>query len=126
MATPVTIYIKNSSYYGSLLAKDNGVSLFFSNENGRYYIVANPSGVKISLSGEVGYNLNIEKGGCSTFSLCYGETHAYPASLNLHAYAYSFDGERGYIAVSYSIEDDGYEDMDETGQIFEISFSCIR
>lgn len=125
MAIPVTIYIQNTAYQGKLIEKDNGVSLFFSNENGRYFIVANPKGVKISLTGEVGYDLKIEKGGYSSFSLCYGETHTYPSSIVLHSYDYSFDGKRGRIAVSYSLEDDGYEDMEDNGQVFDLSFFCI-
>ena len=128
MSIPIKIFISNQAYEGKLINTNDEVSLLFTTENGRYYILATAISVKITLSGEVGYKLTINKMGRSHLSVCYGETYAYPTDLTLLSFEFISNKDGGKIAVTYSIADDEYnqiEPNDDNINSFELTYKTV-
>ncbi|MBR2989066.1 MAG: hypothetical protein IKC64_05030 [Clostridia bacterium] len=126
MSIAVKIYIDNQVLNGKLIRSADKNSLLFDHANGKYLISANARSVKISLSGEVGYELFIEKFGEARLSLVYGENKTFPTDLKLLKFISSHDDNGGKIEISYFVPplyDD--EDEDETPQAFSLAYKIV-
>ena len=122
MSISVKIYIENLAIDGKLIRSNEKNSLLFDHDNGKYLITANPKSVKISRSGEVGYELFVEKFGKAHLSLVYGETKTFPTDLCLLKFISLHDDKGGKIEISYSIPPSYEDDEDETSQSFSLEY----
>ena len=126
MSIAVKIYIDNQVLSGKLIRSADKNSLLFDHNNGKYLISANPKSVKISLSGEVGYELYIEKFGEARLCLVYGENKTFPTDLNLLKFVSTHDENGGKIEISYSVApyyDD--DDEEETVNSFCLTYKTV-
>ena len=112
---------------GKMMTDNSKTSLLFSNENGRYYVVIENNSVYLSLSGEVGYTLTLQKGKLTYLSLSYGGTKTYPSPVTTETLNCEIYSTYGKVDATYSLSDnneeyDGCED-DESTQTQSFSLS---
>ena len=134
MSKNVLIYMSGLStpVQGKMMQEKGKTSLLFSNENGRYYVVATNETVSVSLTGEVGYSLSLEKNKLTALSLSYGATKTYPTPVTTQTLYIQVSATYGKIEATYAISDydenyDGCEEDDrETVQSFSLSWQVTH
>ena len=129
MSKNVSIFMTdNTEIPGKLVENGNKISLLFSTENGRYYIVIDGDDIAISLTGEVSYKLTLNEKKVTFISFSYGANSTYPAPVTTHYIRYSSSKTSGMIEAEYSTSDydeeyDGCEEDDrEDRHIFSLSW----
>jgi hypothetical protein len=130
MSKNVLIYMSGLSVpvEGKMMAEKGKTSLLFSNENGRYYVTIENNSVHLSLTGEVGYSLTLQKGKLTYLSLAYGGTKTFPSPVTTETLNCEIYSTYGKIDATYSLSDNNVEydgcedDEDVQTQSFSLSW----